>query len=220
MKRNALLCAMLALILFCSTQPAAALLSNERGTEIKGIARIPVIDVVVPASVNILINPLEMPVSIGDGVYTDQILCSPAYILSKSDIPLQVDVTLRGQVYPESNMTLSASPTNGAGDRKRAFVYFEMQRSNWEYHELVQWDPAYDPMKHIVISEGVLKAKQNVVTLPPYTDGMYGLPPENAYVWFRLTGDTVTDPAIEWNEKDGISVTVTFTFTPVSYVTG
>lgn len=218
MKRNALLCAMLALILFCSTQPAAALLSNERGTEIEGITRIPVIDVLVPANVNVLINPLELPVSIGDGVYTDQILCSPAYILSKSDIPLKVDVSLKGQVYPDSNMTLVSSPTYGSGTAKKAFVYFEMQRSDWEYPELVQWDPAYDSAKHIVIENGVTKRKNDFVTLPPYTDGMYGLPPEDAYVWFRLSGDTVTDPTSEWNEKDGLSVTVTFTFTPISYV--
>lgn len=219
MKRNALLCAMLALILFCSTQPAAALLSNERGTQIEGITRIPVIDVLVPANVNILINPLEMPVSIGDGLYTDQILCNPAYILSRSDIPLKVDVTLTGHVYPDSDMTLSASPTYGAGTQKRAFVYFEMQRSDWDYYQLVQWDPAYDSSKHIVISDGVTRSKQNLVTLPAFTDGMYGLPPKNAYAWFRLSGDTVTDPTNAWNEKDGISVTVAFTFTPVSYIT-
>lgn len=218
MKRNALLCAIVALILFCCTQPAAALLSNERGTVITGIARMPVIDVVVPANVNILINPLEMPVSIGDGVSTDQILCSPAYILSKGDIPLKVDVAVTGRVYPDSDMNLVSSPTYGSGTQKNAFVYFETQRSDWEYDVLVEWAPAYDPMKHIVISNGTTLTKKNLVTLPPYTDGMYGLPPENAYVWFRLAGDTVIDPASKWNEKDGLSVTVVFTFTPISYV--
>ena len=217
MKRKALLCAVLALALLCSTRPASALLSNERGTVIEGAARIPVISVAVPASVNVLINPYEMPVSIGDGVYTDQILCSPAYLLSRSDIPLEVGVTVTGSVYPGSDMALAPSPTYGAGTEKRAFVYFETVRSSWEYQELVQWAPAYDPAKHIIVSE-TAKTKENILTLPPYTDGMYGLPPENAYAWFRLAGDTARDPTNEWNEKDGLRVIVAFTFTPVSYV--
>lgn len=218
MKRKALLCAVLALTLLCSTQPAAALLSNERGTVIEGVARMPIISVVVPASVNILINPYEMPVSIGDGVYTDQIICNPAYLLSKSDIPLEVGVTVTGSVYPDSDMTLASSPTYGAGTQKRAFVYFETVRSDWEYYELVQWAPAYDPMKHIIVADGTTRTKEKIVTLPPYTDGMYGLPPKDAYFWFRLAGDAARTPSSEWNEKDGIRVTVTFTFTPVSYV--
>ena len=218
MKRNTQLCVLLALILLCSTRPAAALLSNERGTEIEGITRMPVISVSVPASVDILINPLQMPVSIGDGLYTDQILCSPAYIISTSDIPLKVDVTVTGRVYPNSDMNLVSAPTHGAGLQKNAFVYFEMQRSSWPYLEFVQWDPAYDAAKHIVVSDGVTKSKREIVTLPSYADGMYGLPPENAYAWFRLAGDTVMDPTNEWTVEDGISVSVAFTFTPVSYV--
>ncbi len=219
MKRKALLCVLLALILLCSTRPAAALLSNERGIVIEGTSRLPVIDVVVPASVNILINPFEMPVSIGDGVYTDQIICSPAYIFSRSDIPLKVDVSITASVYPDSDMTLATAPTYGSGTSKRAFVYFEMQTSDWEYPELVQWDPAYNSAKHIAVADGVTKTKQNILTLRPITEGEYGLPPKNAYAWFRLAGDAARDPTSEWNNKDGIRVTVAFTFTPQSYVT-
>ena len=221
MKRKALLCALLALALLFPVQSASALLSNERGTVIQGSARLPIINVLVPASVNILINPYEMPVSIGDGVYTDQILCNPAYIVSLSDIPLRVDVSVTGSVYPDSDMTLVSSPTYGAGTSKKAFAYFEMQTADWDFPQAVQWDPAYNPAKHIVVADGVTKAKQNIVTLPalPLNYDIYGMLAEDAYAWFRQTGDTARNPTSEWNTKDGMKVTVAFTFTPISYMT-
>lgn len=222
MKRRALLYVLLALtLLTVLPKPAAALLSNERSTVIEGVARLPVINVVVPANVNILINPYEMPVSIGDGVYTDQIICNPAYIVSYSDIPLKVDVTVTGSVYPDSDMTLVSSPTYGAGTSKKAFAYFEMQTADWDFPQAVQWDPAYNPAKHIVVANGVTKTKQNIVTLPalPLNYDIYGMLAEDAYAWFRLTGDAARNPTSEWNTMDGMKVTVAFTFTPISYMT-
>lgn len=222
MKRKALFCALLVLTLLAAlSQPASALLSNERSTVIEGVARLPVISVRVPGNVNILINPYEMPVTIGDGIYTDQIVCNPAYIVSYSDIPLRVDVSITGSVYPDSDMTLVSSPTNGAGTDKRVFAYFEMQTADWDFPYYIQWDQSYNPAKHIVVANGETKTKQNIVTLPPLPQNydLYGLLAEDAYAWFRLTGDAARNPNSEWNTRDGIKVTVAFTFTPISYIT-
>lgn len=219
MKRKALLCVLLALTLVAAIpQPAAALLSNERSTVIEGITRLPVISVVVPASVDIMINPYEMPVSIGDGVYTEQIICNPAYIASYSDIPLRVDVTLTGNVYEGSDMRLVSSPTNGTGTQKNAFVYFEMVRSSELFWGSVPWESGFaNKPNQILVTQGGSSAKQGVTVLPVL--GEWGMIPENGYAWFRLAGDAARNPESPWTVQDGINVAVTFTFTPISYIT-
>lgn len=215
MKRKELLCAVLALTLLFSVQPAAALTGNQRETVIEGIARLPVIEVVVPAYVDIMINPLEMPVWIGGEETDAQIICDPAYIVSFSEVPLKVDVTVTGAVFPDSDMTLTNQPTQGAGNQKSVFAYFEMQRSSSEYPEDVTWDARYSATKHLVVKNGGSTSKKEIVTLPPLT--LEGELPENAFAWFRLTGDAVKAPTNAWNENDGISVSVAFTFTPLPY---
>lgn len=215
MKRKALLCAILALTLLFSGQPASALTSNQRETVIQATARVPVISVTVPASVDIMINPFRMPVQIGGEESDAQIVCSPAYILSTSDIPLKVDITVTGSVYANSDLTLVSAPTNGAGSSKNAFVYFEMQQTSVDDWEYVRWDPVFDAAKHINVTT-TAQTKRAMVTLPPLT--LDGELPENAYAWFRLAGDAARAPTNEWSTNDGINVTVAFTFTPVSYV--
>lgn len=111
MKRKALLCATLALILLLSA-PSAVLASGQPETVIEGTTRLPVISVTVPASVDIMINPFQMPVAIGNGESAEQIICSPAYILSTSEVPVRVDVTVTGSVYAKSDMSLVSSPTD------------------------------------------------------------------------------------------------------------
>lgn len=215
MKRKALLCAMLALTLLFTAQPAAALTSNQRETVIEATTRMPVISVTVPANVDIMINPYRMPVQIGGEESDAQIVCSPAYILSTSDIPLKVGVTVTGSVYPNSDLTLVSTPTNGAGNSKNAFVYFEVQQTSIDDWEYVRWDSTFDAAKHINVTT-TAQTRRAMVTLPPLT--LDGELPENAYAWFRLAGDAARAPATEWSTNDGINVTVAFTFTPVSYV--
>ncbi len=217
MKRKVLLCALLAaLVLLCSTRPAAALLSNERDTVITADIRMPIISVTVPSSAEVYINPFQLPVEIGGEDQRDQIICTPAVIASASDIPLKVSVTVTGAVKEGSDMTLAASPTYGTGTAKSAFVYFEMVQSNSEDIESARWASAYDSSKHVPVVPNVPQTGTDLLTLPPMTkDGEIA---NGGYAPFRLTGDAVRKPTAEWTEKDGINVTIAFTFTPVPYV--
>lgn len=216
MKRKVLLCAVLALTLLCSTQPAAALLSNERGTVIEATSRMPVISVIVPTSAEVYINPFQLPIVIDSESRREQIVCTPAVIASVSDIPLKVGVTVTGAIKEGSDMTLAAAPTGGTGTSKSAFVYFEIVQSDWDYVRNGLWAAAYDPAKHIRIVSGVSQTMTDMLTLEPLNK--YGEIAKGGYAQFRLTGDAVRKPTNEWNEKDGMDVTVAFTFTPVSYV--
>lgn len=219
MKRKRLLCAAMALILLFSVQPtAAALTSNQRSTVITVKTRLPVIRVAVPGKASVYINPLQFPVSIGDGESTEQIISTPAALANYSEVPMAVDVTVAGEVKAGSTMTVSPTPTGGAGTDKRAFFYFEMQQAGPECAEAperVEWDSGYDAAKHLVIVPGTPATKQNILTLSARTlDGELA---EGGYAPFRLTGDAVKNPTNPWNSKDGINVTVAFTFTPLSY---
>ncbi|MDE6936139.1 MAG: hypothetical protein K2P26_11060 [Oscillospiraceae bacterium] len=215
MKRKRLLCAVLALVLLFSAQPAAAALApNARSIEITADCRIPIIQVTVPSSGEVYINPLELPVDIGTGRrYSGQIFSTPACIANESEVPMQVDLTLTASVREGSTMTLASAPTGGEGTAKSAFVYFEMQQSDTDNPKRVYWDPKYDPAKHIVIQDGMSIKKPKIMTLPPMT--REGWVADGGYAPFRLTGDAVRDPTDEWTEKDGIDVTVAFTFTPI-----
>ena len=79
----------------------------------------------------------------------------------------------------------------------------------------VEWAPAFDASKHIVIQDGMSVTRTNVMQLPPMTPR--GRVAPGGYAPLRLTGDAVADPEDEWTEEDGVNVTVAFTFTPLHY---
>lgn len=220
MNRKRLLCVVLTLALLFSAQSAAAAAEtgNIRSTIITAKCRMPVIKVTVPSTGSVYLNPHKLSVSIdGEGRY-DQIICTPCIIANESDIPLKVDVKVTGKINPGSDMELATSSTkDSTSTSKRTFVYFEIQSTDTRSPRDVYWDDEYDKSKHIVISsaeEG--KSKKNVLTLAPKTpDGK--MAEEGGYAAFRLTGDAIEAPKNAWTAKDGLSVEVAFTFTPVPY---
>lgn len=219
MKRKRLLCVVLALALLLSAQSAAAAAQtgNIRSMVITANTRLPTIDVTVPGSAWIFLNPYKVPVLIDEGETNDQIICAPCYIMSQSDVPLDVDVKVTGAVYPDSDMTLAAFSTRGSGSsRKSAFVYFEIQSADLLTGG-VEWDDAFDANKHIVITDSAAgAAKKNVLTLSATT--VYGELTDGCFAAFRLTGDAVAVPSTPWTVEDGLNVEIAFTFTPVPYV--
>lgn len=215
MKRKRLLCAALVLILLFSVQPAAMATGNVRSTIIRTTCKLPIIQVTVPTSASLYINPLRYPVSIGDGESDEQIVFTPAAIANMSEVPLEVDVAVTSAVKAGSTMTLATAPTGGSGSDKKAFVYFEIKQSNSEYPEDVEWAPAYDASQHIALVSGVSIMRSSIMTLPART--LDGEVAEGGYAPFRLTGDAVKNPTDAWNTRDGINVMVAFTFTPLSY---
>lgn len=218
MKRKRLLCAVLALVLLFSA-PSAALAANAnnmRTTVIDGDGvRLPYIQVTIPSRGTVYINPFKLPIAIGDGEVKDQIFSAPANIANKSNVPIEVDITVFGTLKPGSDMSLVSSPTGGTGTAKNAFVYFEIQQSDSDDPEDVTWDPAYDPAKHAAVIENRLVTYPGTLILPPRT--LDGEVAPGGYAPFRLSGDAVKKPTNPWTELDGIDVIITYTFTPLPY---
>ena len=216
MMRKQLLCAILALVLLISAQPAAMATSNQRGTEFTTTTKLPTINVTVPGKGSVVINPLGLPVSIGGTDSTDQIVCTPRQLINKSDVRLSVDISVTGAVKEGSDMELASSPTGGAGTVKKAFVYFEIHQADTDDLDHFEgWDEEYDPLEHIVVENGIEHEVEEIMILPAKTlDG--GIAP-GGYAPFRLAGDAVKNPDNAWKKTDGINVVIAYTFTPLSY---
>ena len=214
MKRKRLLCAILALVLLISAQPAMAA-SNQRSTEITTTTKMPTINVTVPSKGSVVINPLSLPVSISGEESTDQIVCTPRQLINKSDVSLSVDITVTGANKEGSELELASSPTNGAGTAKKAFIYFEIHQADTDDVDHAEWDAGYDASKHILVLDGVPQSKTEVLTLPAKTlDGEIA---PGGYAPFRLSGDAVRSPENAWKKADGVNVVIAFTFTPIPY---
>lgn len=199
MKKTLLLGVALVLLL---TAPAFAASYN---TRIDAQCNLPEISVVVPTEAEVFINPYRLPIFVEADESTAQIVSTPAYIENKSVVPINVTVTVTGAAKEGSDMTLSSTPTEGAGTRKKAFVYFEIQASNSVGQ--VNWDSEYDVEKHLIVRT-TAKTKKNIVDL----DAVDGT---NRFGAFRLTGDCSTSPKGGWAETDGIDVEIVFTFMPL-----
>lgn len=213
--RKRLFCAVLALFTLLSVQPAAAA-SNHRSTIIDATCRLPVIRVIAPSTGNVYLNPYQMSVSINGQSEDRQIVSSRGRIYSRSDIPLDMDITVTGAIKSGSTMTLASSPTGGFGSTKSAFIFFEIHQVNDPDYDLVDWDTEYDAAKHIVVTDGVPITKRSIITFPAMTvDREVG---SNGYALFRLSGDAVRQPTDAWTSNDGLIVTVAYTFTPIPYV--
>lgn len=220
MKKEWLFCAVLALVLLFSAQPAtaAAEIWETLSTTITATCTLPTIKVTVPSTGQIYLNPLELTVSINGEDTDNQIISVPCCIANESDIPLGVNVTVAGAINENSDMTLATSSTKDSDSTdKSAFIYFEMQTANTADPNDVTWESEYDPLKHIIIdttADG--QSKENILTLSAMTPE--GTVAEGGYAAFRLAGDAIKVPENNgWTSQDGITVAVAFTFTPLFY---
>lgn len=197
------------LVICMSTQAFATTISDSFGMTITGAYQAPKIEVVVPTTAEVVINPYRLPVAIGSAETDAQIMSSPACIQNKSEVPVSVSVTAIGAVKEGSDMRLSSVTTQGTTlTSKSAFIYFEMQPADSADPDDVYWDDGFDAKKHLIIRT-TAKTMKNIVSLG--MDGDYG-----CFGAFRLAGDCVANPRKPWTEDDGIDVTISFTFSPLA----
>lgn len=203
MKKQLLLCAILALLL----SGTASASGDRYKTAVDTECNLPEISVTVPATAEVFINPYRIPVTIESDETTAQIVSTPAAIENKSEVPISVTATVTAAIKEDSNMRLSSLTTQDPEIpmvSKTAFVYFEMQASSSASQ--VDWDSEYDMENHVVLRAGTSRVKRNIVTIAQADKPKH-------FGAFRLTGDCVAVPRVPWTEADGIDVTIAFTFT-------
>lgn len=204
MKKRFMLCLFAAMLLFLL--PVSAQASNTSSTFITAEPYIPdiKIEVVVPASGDVYINPYWLPLRVGASIENKQIISNTLAIENLSEVPLSVSVEVTGSI--RGDLRLASESTAGEETTvKRAFMYFEIQAVT--NPNSVAWSNAYNEDKHILIREST-RIKKNIITLGAADQA-------KRYGAFRISGDCVQNPREAWTEYDGVDIDVAFTFSPL-----
>lgn len=176
-------------------------LPEEEITEEVDTPEEPIIDVVVPATGSVIINPYRLNVKLGDTMTREQIV-NPAQVLtSHSNVPVLVNATATGTISTGSEAVFVSKPPKA--EAKEVFMYVEFQQSddNW----IGEYIGA--PNQMIITADG--SSRDAVMTLDAGIDNP-------AYGAYRLFGALSGEPDEMWSSADGIEVNVAFTFTPVT----
>lgn len=195
---------------------SAATFYNGQGTKFTALCQLPEIVVKVPTTGAIYLNPLDLPVHVGQDDEAGQILSTPSCIENQSEVPLKVSVEVTGAIGEGSDMILSSYSTKDMNlTSKRAFMYFEMHVANSDDTERFKWDTAFDAEKHIMVRT-TTKRKKDMITLAAAKNGEVAS--KGGYGVFRIAGDAVKAPKSEWKSTDKVNVEIAFTFTPTGLV--
>ena len=191
MKTKQLLSALLALLLALSLPAASA--AEPPVPDAGGL-----INVIVPSTGHMVINPYRLAVR-PDGVETTaQLVHAPQALTNLSDFPVTVNVTASASLPRESEAVFVHAPPAPDAKAKEVFLYAEFQeRPDW-------WEGAYlDLPNQLPVSPRGASAG-NVLTLDAQGEG-----------WFRLFGALAPSPASAWSDTDTFGAVLTFTFAPL-----
>ena len=205
MKKRFSLCLLLVTLLV-ATFPAQAVEKPNSKTVITAEPYLPdiKIEVVVPASGDVYINPYWLPLRVGASIENKQIVSNALAIENLSEVPLSVSVEVTGSI--RGDLRLASESTAGEETTvKRAFMYFEILAVT--NPNSVAWSNAYSEDKHVLIREST-RIKKNIITLGAADQA-------KRYGAFRISGDCVQNPREAWTEYDGVDIDVAFTFTPL-----
>ena len=168
------------------------------------------VDVVVPSSTEVLINPCRLPVELDGKRSTDQIVSKTMYIRNRSSSAMSL--TVEEEVW-EGDLRLYRDPLDPDMTNKALFLYAEFQpvaNENTEPRWMSEFTDASflddDEYGQIVIRDGA--RKRNMIEMAP--SGQMG-----SCFAMRLFGEAVARPRDPWTVDDQIKILFTFTFEEV-----
>ena len=153
------------------------------------------IDVLVPSSGQIVLNPYGLEVDMDGGVTTDQIVHSCQTLINLSDFPVIVDVSVTGTIPAESGAGFVSAPPAQDAPGKDVFLYAEFQP------DPSVWVGEYRGLPYQVLADA---SGENVLTLEAGGEG-----------YFRMFGAMSVYPEEPWSDTDTFGAVLSFTFTPV-----
>lgn len=208
MKKKLSLCLIFVLLLSLTAPAYAVSVRGGSTTLITAKPYLPdiTIEVVVPTSGNVYINPNRLPVKIDGNIVNKQVVSDSFHIENLSEVPLKVSVEVEGKIKRGSDMgLLTRSAATVTTTAKRAFIFFEIQAVT--NPSSVTWASAYNANKHVIVRDGST-AKKNIIILGSADQ-------EKRFGAFHLAGDCIQNPREAWTEKDGVEVEIVFTFSPL-----
>ena len=153
------------------------------------------IDVLVPSSGELVINPYGLEVDMDGGVSTDQIVHSCQPLINLSDFPVIVDVSVTGTIPAESGAEFVSAPPAQDAPGKDVFLYAEFQP------DPSVWVGEYWGLPYQVLADA---SGENVLTLDAGGEG-----------YFRMFGAMSVYPEEPWSDTNTFGAVLSFTFTPV-----
>ena len=153
------------------------------------------IDVLVPSSGQIVLNPYSLEVDTDEGVTTNQIVHSCQTLINLSDFPVIVDVSVTGTIPAESGAGFVSAPPAQDAPGKDVFLYAEFQQ------DPSAWVGEYWGLPYQVLADA---SGENVLTLDAGGEG-----------YFRMFGAMSVYPEEPWSDTDTFGAVLSFTFTPV-----
>ena len=165
----------------------------------------PVIQVAVPNTGRVVVNPYGLEVNMDGMISTDQIVSAPMPIVSYSNVPVAVVASVTGHTSPGSDAVfVSSQPRDNA---KEIFLFAEFQPAD-EYGSAF-WSGQYTGARNqLVVTAGGSPAAQVLELAAGDVVPSYGA--------FRLFGSASGSPERMWSAEDAIHVTLTFTFVPLT----
>lgn len=205
-----------ACLVFVSIVTQASAASVSQKVRISALVKLPVINVVVPTTGVVYMNPRSLPVKFQGKVVTSSILNVPWAVENHSEVAIQVNTSVTGTIYRTSKLSLSSVSVAGSTSTdKEVFMYLECQQADPgdDINEL-SWS-AFDPEKCVVISTST-EEKNNIITLSP--GNVDGTTAAGGVGVFHLNGDVTPNPDTAWSpSRDLVNVAIAFTFTPLEY---
>lgn len=182
--------------------------------------KVPVINISVPTTVKIGINPYEMNYNPEDPTDTsatlnNQIVCADQEITNESDVPIEVNIE-ELKATPAGDLVLAAAAPAAAVQTKTAFIYFESTTEVDENGKATY--PAFKPTNPGVLvvpaatasnastAKGAKKEKILTIAAGDQTAQK---------AMFRFAGSVASKPAKAWTAADKATISVKFTFTPL-----
>lgn len=225
MKLKNLACAALAGALALSlSAPAFAAEELSQSTEYEGSMSVPTINITVPDSGTVVLNPYKLSVTPqGGSATTDQIINATSHITNASNVALNVSATVTGKLPTgKKDVTFATATTNNPAKpltTNAIFMYFEIGPAASDTAE-ASWPEGYvakpaadQEVKQILVKSGATTVN-NLLTLESGVNASGSAAP--TYAAYRLTGDIVSAPTRAWAEDDNVSASVAFTFTPTA----
>jgi hypothetical protein len=198
------------------------------------------IDVDVPTTGTIQINPYGLPVSIGkdaddkDVKVQEQIANKPLTLKNKSEVDLNVSASVTTAINSGSDMTLATAALSSTDTAKKAFVYLDIVGTTLAgakdddavadaaitaaYGKQTWTTYSETATNVVVLSASKAVSKSDMVTLTKATmdadSGEFSEYQSGSIAFFRLNGNVVQSPKTAWATTDGFTATIAFTFIP------
>lgn len=168
----------------------------------------PVINVLVPSTGQIVINPYRLPVELDGQTSNDQIVSEQLILQNLSVVPVSVSASVTGTVPPGSGVSFAAVPPAPDSPVKEIYLFAEFQPLSDLFFQPA-WNGQYseDSANQLLVSSWSTR-KDNVLRLEA-SGAAY------SFGAMRLFGSAAVSPMVPWQAGDDIQASFVFSFTPV-----